>query len=85
VQKTLELVESFPGTGARIPMVTGKARRLPVAGFPYHVVFEELLDRVEVLAIAHDRKRDALTVRPSERKRSRHLLASGTACIEPNN
>lgn len=47
-RSTLELVESFPGTGARIPMVTGKARRLPVAGFPYHVVFEELHDRVEV-------------------------------------
>jgi plasmid stabilization system protein ParE len=57
VQKTLELVESFPGTGARVPIVTGKARRLPVAGFPYHVVFEELHDRVEVLAFAHDRRR----------------------------
>jgi toxin ParE1/3/4 len=57
VQRTLELIESFPGTGARIPMVTGKARRLPVTGFQYHVVFEELPERVEVLAIAHDRQR----------------------------
>jgi plasmid stabilization system protein ParE len=57
VERTFELVERFPATGARIPLVPGKARRLPVAGFPYHVVFEELIDRVEVLAIAHDRRR----------------------------
>lgn len=57
VERTLELIETFPGTGARIPLVTGKTRRLPVAGFPYHLVFEELADRVEVLAVAHDRKR----------------------------
>ena len=53
----MELIETFPATGSHIPLVTGKARRLPLAGFPYHVVFEELPDRVEVLAIAHDRKR----------------------------
>ncbi len=57
VERTFELIERFPATGARVPLVDGKARRLPVAGFPYHVVFEELADRVEVLAIAHDRRR----------------------------
>jgi plasmid stabilization system protein ParE len=57
VEHTFELIERFPKTGARIPLVDGKARRLPVAGFPYHVVFEDLIDRIEVLAIAHDRRR----------------------------
>jgi len=37
--------------------VVGTARRLPVNDFPYHVVFEEFPDRIEVLAIAHDRRR----------------------------
>jgi hypothetical protein len=35
----MELIETFPATGSQIPLVTGKARRLPVAGFPYHVVY----------------------------------------------
>jgi plasmid stabilization system protein ParE len=39
VQRTMELIETFPATGSQIPLVTGKARRLPVAGFPYHVVY----------------------------------------------
>lgn len=51
------MLENFPSTGAKIPLVEGKARRLPVIGFPYHVVFEEFADRVEVLAIAADRRR----------------------------
>lgn len=57
VEHTLELIERFPKTGARISLVDGLARRLLVAGFPYHVVFEDLIDRIEVLAIAHDRRR----------------------------
>ncbi len=57
VVQVLELIERFPGTGARIPMVVCNARRLPVNDFPYHVVFEEFTERVEVLAVAHDRKR----------------------------
>ena len=57
VQRTFELIERFPATGARVPLVAGRARRLPVDDFPYHVVFEELADRVEVLAVAHDRRR----------------------------
>ncbi len=57
VQRVLELIERFPAIGAQVPFAAGKARKLPVTGFPYYVVFEELTDRVEVLAIAHDRRR----------------------------
>jgi hypothetical protein len=56
----LELIERFPATGARIPLVAGSARRLPVIDFPYHVVFEEFPDRIEILAIAHDRRSPGL-------------------------
>jgi plasmid stabilization system protein ParE len=57
VFKTLEYIEKTPAAGRWIPFVPGSARRLPVAGFPYYVVFEELADRVEILAIAHNRRR----------------------------
>jgi hypothetical protein len=50
----------FPATGARISLVAGPARRLPVNDFLYHVVFEELADRIEILAVAHDRKTSRL-------------------------
>ena len=51
VQRALELIERFPALGTRTPLITGKARQLPIAGFPYHIVFEEMPDRIEVLAI----------------------------------
>jgi plasmid stabilization system protein ParE len=57
VFKTLEYIEKSSAAGRWIPFVPGSARRLPVAGFPYYVIFEELTDRVEILAIAHNRRR----------------------------
>jgi len=57
VFKTLGSIERSPAAGKWIPFVAGSARRLAVAGFPYYVVFEEFADRVEILAIAHNRRR----------------------------
>jgi len=57
VFRTLDFIEKSPGSGKWIPLVASSARRLPVAAFPYHVVFEEFADRVEILAIAHNRRR----------------------------
>ena len=57
VERTFQLIERFPATGARVPLVAGGARRLPVSDFPYHVVFKEFADRIEILAVAHDRRR----------------------------
>ena len=34
VERTLHLIRNFPRTGARIPLVLGPARRLPVTDFP---------------------------------------------------
>jgi toxin ParE1/3/4 len=58
VRVVFDLIERFPSAGSWVPMLeTPRIRKLPVHGFPYHVVFEELEDRVEILAIAHDRRK----------------------------
>ncbi|MBI2215036.1 MAG: type II toxin-antitoxin system RelE/ParE family toxin [Acidobacteria bacterium] len=58
VRTSVEFAESFPGAGAPVPGVDDAAiRRLPVHGFPYHVVFIELETRIAILAVAHDRRR----------------------------
>jgi len=58
VRRTLETLEEFPGAGANVPYADDSAiRRLPIRRFPYQVVYVELNDRLEVVAIAADRKR----------------------------
>jgi len=57
VFKTLESIEKASAAGRWIPFVPGSARRMKVAAFPYYVIFEELADRIEILAIAHNRRR----------------------------
>jgi plasmid stabilization system protein ParE len=47
-----------PRLGSPVPGVPDETiRRRPVHRFPYHVVYVELSDRIQVLAIAHDRRR----------------------------
>jgi plasmid stabilization system protein ParE len=58
VRHTLELIEMFPLIGGRVPGVDeSDVRRMPVHTFPYHVVFVDLPDRLEVVAFAHYRRR----------------------------
>lgn len=60
VRRTLELIEMFPRVGGRVPGVDDAAvRQMPVHTFPYHIVFVELADRLEVVAFAHHRRRPA--------------------------
>jgi plasmid stabilization system protein ParE len=62
-RRTLQLIESFPRTGSRVPDLPDvDVRRMPVRTFPYHVVFVELPDRLEVVAFAHNRRRPAYFV-----------------------
>ena len=57
-RRTLELVEQFPQIGGRVPGVDDKdVRQMPIHTFPYHVVFVDLPDRLEVVAFAHHRRR----------------------------
>lgn len=58
VRRTLQLIVSFPRIGGHIPSVDDPdVRRVPIHSFPYHVVFVELPDRLEVVAFAHNRRR----------------------------
>lgn len=55
---TLELIETFPQIGGRVPGVDdGDVRRMPIRTFPYHVIFVSFHDRLEVVALAHNRRR----------------------------
>jgi plasmid stabilization system protein ParE len=59
-RRTLDLIETFPQIGGRVPGVPDDdVRRMPIHKFPYHVVFADLTDRLEVIAFAHNRRRPA--------------------------
>jgi len=59
-RRTLQLIETFPQIGGRVSGVIDKdVRQMPIHTFPYHVVFVELPDRLEVVAFAHHRRRPA--------------------------
>jgi plasmid stabilization system protein ParE len=56
-------IEQNPRIGSPTPGVDDKdIRRVFVRRFPYHVVYIELPDRLQVLAVAHDRRRPAYWV-----------------------
>jgi plasmid stabilization system protein ParE len=51
-------ISESPRMGSLVPGVSDQAiRRKPLRRFPYHIVYMELSDRVQILAIAHDRRR----------------------------
>ena len=58
VYRTLGMLEQFPNVGGPVPGVNDAlTRQLPVATFPYQVVFKRFQTRTSVLAIAHERRR----------------------------
>jgi plasmid stabilization system protein ParE len=47
-----------PRAGTPVPGIADDTiRRIALRRFPYHVVYMELTDRIQVLALAHDRRR----------------------------
>ena len=57
-RRTLELIETFPQIGGRVPGIDDdEVRQMPIRTFPYHVLFVNLSDRLEVVAFAHNRRR----------------------------
>ena len=57
-----EIAET-PGMGSPVPGIADETvRRRAVHRFPYHVVYVELPDRLQILAVAHDRRRPAYWV-----------------------
>ena len=59
VQQVLRLIEDHPAIGGviRRPRVVGTARRVPVRRFPYYVVYRARVDRLEIIAVAHQSRR----------------------------
>jgi plasmid stabilization system protein ParE len=67
-RRTLQLVESFPQIGGRVPGMDDRhVRQMPIHAFPYHIVFVELPNRLEVVAFAHDRRRPGYFISRLER------------------
>ena len=66
-RRTLELIETFPQIGGRVPGVSDKdVRQMPIHTFPYHVVFVDLFDRTEIVAFAHHRRKPGYFPRSSD-------------------
>ena len=63
VDAAVARIEENPRIGSLTPGVDDEdIRRVFVRRFPYHVVYIELPDRLQVLAVAHDRRRPAYWV-----------------------
>jgi plasmid stabilization system protein ParE len=58
VDQAVTRIAEMPRLGSLVPRISDQTiRRRPVRRFPYHVVYLELPDRLQILAIAHDRRR----------------------------
>lgn len=68
-RRTLELIEQFPQIGERVPRADDPdARRMPIHHFPYHIVFVNLPDRIEVVAVAHYRRNPTYFLKRLQRR-----------------
>jgi toxin ParE1/3/4 len=64
VDRAIAQIESVPSSGSPVPGVADAGvRRVLVRRFPYHVVYIDLPDRVQVLAVAHQRRRPGYWMR----------------------
>lgn len=64
VDRAIERLESAPSSGTPVPGVSDASiRRVPVRRFPYHLVYVELPDRVQILALAHHRRHPGYWIR----------------------
>lgn len=61
VDRAVETLARWPDTGTPISGLPAElpARRVPVARFPFYVVYLASADGLHVLAIAHERRRPA--------------------------
>ena len=63
VDAAVARIERNPRIGSRTLGVDDEEiRRVAVHRFPYHLVYIELPERVQILAVAHDRRRPAYWV-----------------------
>ena len=61
VDATIESISNWPNTGSPVDGITDgpEVRRAPVDGFPYSVAYAVTGEAIQVLAVAHDRRRPA--------------------------
>jgi plasmid stabilization system protein ParE len=58
VDDAVARISEMPRMGSPVSRVADEAiRRRAVRRFPYHVIYLELSDRLQILAVAHDRRR----------------------------
>lgn len=58
IEAVLTRIEANADAGSQIPQVADDdIRRLLVQRFPYQVIYIRLIDRIQILAIAHERRR----------------------------
>jgi plasmid stabilization system protein ParE len=58
IGRVIARIEAAPRMGSPVPGVSdADIRRVLVRRFPYHVVYIELPDRAQILAVAHHRRR----------------------------
>lgn len=59
MDRTIRHARDWPHTGSPVPELPSdpQVRRLPVARFPYHVVYMLHDDVIHILAVAHDHRR----------------------------
>jgi plasmid stabilization system protein ParE len=61
VDATIESISNWPHTGSPVEGITDgpEVRRAPVDGFPYSVAYAVTGEAIQVMAVAHDRRRPA--------------------------
>jgi toxin ParE1/3/4 len=57
VQEMEAAVAAIGGTPERWPLFDGEARRILLRRYPYVVIYRVLTDRIQILAVAHGRRR----------------------------
>jgi plasmid stabilization system protein ParE len=63
IDNVVARISETPRMGSPVPGVADETiRRRSVRRFPYHLVYLEFLDRLQILAVAHDRRRPAYWV-----------------------
>jgi plasmid stabilization system protein ParE len=59
IRDSFELLSRYPRAGEVVPRVRlrGAARRIPLRHFPFFIIYRDLSDHVEIMALAHTARR----------------------------
>lgn len=57
VDNAVARIAEMPSMGSPLGTADETIRRRAVLRFPYHVIYVELPDRLQIVAVAHDRRR----------------------------